>query len=220
MKPVWVAKKSSSTDAEKEKSLEEDQTPKTSRLGVGDIGNPSAQVPITTLSYMLKGSARMAGVKPAPEPSAPPSSSIGVDGASDAVQKFPSSATVGSKGDYIEGEVDDVDSEEEVEEDATLKAAYSQPLELHGPGPQPPQSPSLEKPTRSNPQELIGEAQPPQLIEMNPEWQATVASYMKLKESKAKGKKTVQAPSAVPKRSLRTNKGQSSCIKCLFYVGM
>jgi len=85
MKPVWVAKKSSSTDAEKEKSLEEDQTPKTSRLGVGDIGNPSAQVPITTLSYMLKGSARMAGVKPAPEPSAPPSSSIGVDGASDAV---------------------------------------------------------------------------------------------------------------------------------------
>jgi len=31
--------------------------------------------------------------------------------------------------------VDDVDSEEEVEEDATLKATYSQPLELHGPGP-------------------------------------------------------------------------------------
>ena len=62
---------------------------------MGGIGNPSAQVPVTTRAYMLERSACMAGVKLAPEPLASPSSLVGVDGASDLVEKFPSSATVG-----------------------------------------------------------------------------------------------------------------------------
>ena len=90
-----MGKESSSANIENEKNLEEVQNSDTSQLGVGGIGNLSAQVPVNTSTYMLEGRVQLACSMPANVSSALTFSTSNVDRTRDLLEKFPSSIRVG-----------------------------------------------------------------------------------------------------------------------------